>query len=285
MNRIIAVCALVAPALLLSTSARADENPHLVEARRHYYELDYDGALEALRVAEAYPGTSRADLLEVHRLTVFAGLVTKKRDLAWSAARKLLALDPGHTLPAKTSPRFVKFLEKVRLEKGKEIHFNLSHTSPAAAEAFPVLLTATLDDSEKMVMEVLLHHRTVGAPTYSTMRIASERGVVTFSLPAPLAMDSSRVLEVEYFLEVRGKGGVRLATVGEEGAPLRLVVGKGGKKKGGGGVATKWWFWTALVGGAAVVATAVIVPVLLLRDGEPKVPPDSGIIRIIVEKP
>ncbi len=168
MARFPALLGVVLAALVASpawaAAPAAGENPHLAEARRLYFELKYDEALEALNVAEAYPAASKADLVEIHELRVFALVVKKRTKDAETAARRLLALDPDHAFPAKTSPRFVDFLADVKKRAGGKIALALEHRPVERAPAFPVALPASLADTEGLAASLVLHHRTVGEP-------------------------------------------------------------------------------------------------------------------------
>lgn len=103
----------VALVLLLAPGARA-ENPHLSKAIQAYENFEYDTALQLLKQAVAYPGSSKQERAKVH---VYLGLVRYTlgdRPKAEQEFSNALRLHYKVTLPPDTSPKIVDCFDEVK---------------------------------------------------------------------------------------------------------------------------------------------------------------------------
>jgi len=119
----------------LSGAAWGESNPHLAEGIRLQQEMDHGQAVEALRRALAWgPSTPK----ERARIRVYLG-ISQCNLLEWSDAedsfRRAVDDDPSVELPVGTSPRIISLLERVRLQKRRQVPASMPASTPASQPA------------------------------------------------------------------------------------------------------------------------------------------------------
>jgi hypothetical protein len=186
--------------------------------------------------------------------------------------RGVLVLDEKFSLPPTESPRFRDFFaatKKKWIDEGKpgkvaagpaavaDKPIKMLHASPPEVPASTsVKLSGTVDDPDKRVRGVQLGYRTGASGKFVTLAATYTLGEFHTQIPA-LAVKPPLI---EYYLAAVDKGGLPVASRGDAGTPLRIVVPKEG------GVLTSPAFWVPV--GVLVVGGAIATAILLTR-GKP----------------
>lgn len=252
--------ALATPAA--AQDAEAEARRHLDEGRASYSDLDFAGAIEALRRALAVPGVPDGVRLEAYEYLGAAYVVLEQEDQAREALLEMFAIDPYHVVREPSgSPKIARFVARVRGE-----------AVPDAALDARVQLRAQLPRGGRVgrgtrvrftvtgparVARVRVFVRGVGDADWETVEATrSENGFVA-ELPARSAPD-----ELALYAEGRDSRDRVVTRAGEPFAPLALEIVPGSESPGGtggGSVLGEWWFWTAI---GVVIAGAVIIGIV-----------------------
>jgi len=249
--RTVPTCALLG-FLALAGSARTAraENPHLARARTEKLALDYDKALESLRLAIETGDNDPDTLVEIFRLRgeIQAGL--GRSEAATESFEYLLALEPEFAFPAGTSP---KVLEPYHLARAfLNQHGPLSVRFEPAPGAPPAVRVAVESDPLHMV-----------AGASATYRLPDgKRGVARTLGAESLRIELPPGDEIAVIAWVFDEHGNRLVTVGSEAAPLWVRTRTPAKTvppyvrtrpPGRRPIYARWYTWA----GTAVLAGAV----------------------------
>jgi hypothetical protein len=220
----------------------------------------YEESIQTLSAALVRPGATDVEKLEIYRLLAYNFIILKRADEADSAVRGVLVLNEGFALPPTESPRFRDFFAATRhkwIEEGKpgkaagpvtvvEKPIKMLHSSPAEVPAHvTVKLTGTIEDPDSRVRAVQLAYRTGTKGKFVTVAASYTLGEFRTNIPGL----SVRPPLVEYYVSAIDKGGLPLASRGDAGAPLRIIVPREA------GVIGSPFFWVpvglAVIGGAA----------------------------------
>lgn len=232
----------------------------------------YEESIQTLSAALLRPGTTDREKIEVYRLLAYNYIILKRTDEADAAVRGILVIDEKFSLPPTESPRFRDFFAattKKWLDEGKpgkvtlgpaapvEKPIKMMHSSPPEVPANkPVKLSGSVDDPDSRVRGVQLGYRTGASGKFVTLAATYTLGEFHTQIPAAAVKPPL----IEYYLSAVDKGGLPIASRGDAGTPLRIVVPKEG------GVFTSPAFWVPV--GVAVVAGAIATAILLTR-GKP----------------
>jgi hypothetical protein len=228
----------------------------------------YEESIQTLSAALVRPGTSDREKIEVYRLLAYNFIILKRADEADAAVRGILVLDEKFSLPPTESPRFRDFFAattKKWLAEGKpgkvvagpavvEKPIKMVHASPAQVPAnASVKLGGSVEDPDNRVRGVQLGYRTGTSGKFITLAATYTLGEFHTQIPA-LAVKPPLI---EYYLSAVDKGGLPVASRGDAGTPLRIVVPKEG------GVLTSPAFWVPV--GVVIVGGAIATAILLTR--------------------
>jgi tetratricopeptide (TPR) repeat protein len=261
-----AVHAAALPVLAQPRPSGAQPSADLVQRGRDLYEDQrYEESIQTLSGALVRPGNTNAQRIEIYRLLAFDYVILGRKDEADAAVRALLSLQPDFELPKTESPRFRDFFSATRArwesegrpglvtEPGALRPVALRHASPSEAkpdEEIP--LAAQLDDPDHRAAGVSLFYRTGSSGKYAetAANVDPSGGAVHVAIPAVAV----RGPYVAYYLLVRDKSGLPLASSGDADAPLRIPV----PEKSGG------WVLPIAIGGGVLGAAGIVVGSLAL---------------------
>ncbi len=254
------------PVLAQPRPSGSQPSPDLVQRGRDLYEDQrYEESIQTLSGALVRPGNTRAQRIEIYRLLAFDYIILGRKDEADAAVRALLSLQPDFELPRSESPRFRDFFASTRArweaegrpglvtEQSAPRPVALKHTSPSEArpdEEIP--LAAQLEDPDHRAAGVTLFYRTGSTGKYAetAAHVDPAGGAVRASIPSAAV----RAPYVAYYLLVRDKSGLPLASSGDADAPLRIPV----PEKSGG------WVLPVAIGGGVLGAAGIVVGSLAL---------------------
>lgn len=219
-------------------SATASARDLIERGRTLFDDQKYEESIQVLSAALVRPGNSKADRIDINRLLAFNYITLNRRDEAESAIRGLLALEPGYDLPASESPRFRDVFTSVRAKWEAEgrpglvvdavpvtpvtlIHASRSETD--AGQLVPIAIR--VDDPGHRVRAVKVFYRT-GSKGEFTALDAELHGT---SARAVLPASAVHAPFVDYYLVASDETDAAVATKGDPGAPMRIVVPEGGK--------------------------------------------------------
>jgi len=229
-----------------------------------FEDQQYEESIQTLSAALLRSGASDAEKIETYRLLAYNYIILKRNEEADAAVRSIYVINEGFFLPPTESPRFREFFDAAKkkwVEEGKpgkivagappvvEKPIRIQHTSPAQIAAQTIIkLTGSIEDPDKRVRGVLLAYRTGVSGKFVTVSATYSLGQFRTQIPK----EAVKPPLIEYYLQAVDKGGLPLASRGDAGAPLRVVVPKEG------GVLSSPFFWVPvglLVVGGAVAAT------------------------------
>jgi|HubBroStandDraft_6_1064221.scaffolds.fasta_scaffold324589_2 hypothetical protein len=229
----------------------------------------YEESIQTLSAALVRPGTSDLEKTEVYRLLAYNYIILKRGEEADAAVRAILVLDEKFSLPPTESPRFRDFFAATRakwIEEGKpgkvvagpaavvDRPIKMAHASPAQVPAgASVKLSGSVDDPDQRVRGVQLGYRTGASGKFVTLAATYTLGEFHTQIPG-LAVKPPLI---EYYLSAVDKGGLPVASRGDAGTPLRIVVPKEG------GVLTSPAFWVPV--GVVVIGGIIATAILLTR--------------------
>ena len=228
----------------------------------------YEESIQTLSAALVRPGASELEKIEIYRLLAYNFIILKRTDEADAAVRGILVLSEGFSLPPTESPRFRDFFATAKkwVAEGKpgkavagpaavvEKPIKMAHASPAQVPAnASVKLGGSVDDPDNRVRGVQLGYRTGTSGKFITLAATYTLGEFHAQIPG-LAVKPPLI---EYYLAAVDKGGLPVASRGDAGTPLRIVVPKEG------GVLTSPAFWVPV--GVVIVGGAIAAAILLTR--------------------
>lgn len=239
-----------------ATSAASEVERHLADGRRAYRELDFPGAVDAMRRALNVPGVSAPQRLEAWEYLGAAYVVLDRDDEAEAAFREVFELDPYHRVREPSgSPKIERFVESLRRrivqDAALDPSVELRALLPAAARVGrPVALRVEIEgppsiarvearvrpDDERQWRSVPLQ-RVDEAAFEGELPAATERG------------------NLELYAEGRDAEGRVVARAGEPLVPLVLPV----RERDDVPLRRRPWLWVAV--GAVVVAATVGVAI------------------------
>jgi hypothetical protein len=219
----------------------------------------YEESIQTLSAALVRPGATDLEKTEIYRLLAYNFIILKRTDEADAAVRGLLVLNESYTLPPTESPRFRDFFAATRKKweaEGKpgksagvtvDKPIKMTHTSPPQVPSGTTIkLSGTIEDPDNRVRAVQLAYRTGANGKFVTIAASYTLGEFHTNIPGTAVKPPL----VEYYVSAIDKGGLPLASRGDAGSPLRIVVPKEG------GVASSPALWVplalAVAGGAAV---------------------------------
>jgi hypothetical protein len=235
-------------ALLASGVARAD-NPHFRRAQAEKMALEYDRALESLRLARELGTSDARTLAEIYRLAgeIEAGL--GRNDAATESFKHLLALDPTATLAPGTSPKLAEPFAAAKAYFANRRPLTIRHQ--IASGPSPAAIVIVVSDPMGMVAGAAARYGVPGKRSEWARAMGRER--VRIALP--------KAKELTVVLWAFDAHGNRLATIGSKALPIRVRVG--GRTTTGPGKRdrgprsrpfyARWYTWA----GVAVVSGAV----------------------------
>ncbi len=264
-----AVIAGPAGAALAQTPGKSAVTTLIQKGSALFDDQAYEESIQTLSAALVRPGASDREKIEVYRLLAYNYVILKRAEEADAAVRAILVLDEKFSLPPTESPRFRDFFtatKKKWIDEGKpgkvvagapapvEKPIKMAHASPPEVPANNAIkLSGSIDDPDNRVRGVQLGYRTGASGKFVTLAATYTLGEFHTQIPA-LAVKPPLV---EYYLSAVDKGGLPVASRGDAGTPLRIVVPKEG------GVLTSPAFWVPV--GVVVVGGAIAAAILLTR--------------------
>jgi hypothetical protein len=236
---------------VFATPAPALAHPDIDAAVEHAEEADFDAALASFDAAVASGDMTRDDLIMLlsERALVFHAL---NRDEALGRDLSLLAmLAPDHELGRAAPPPLVARWTELRTSQAAPLSVSGS-CIPTASGAQVTAQVEGLRNPE--LGQVFIHMRSAGGRW-----VQKQAARVDISS----GDDAS-----DYYVEVRGLGGIQLAAEGSVDEPLHCAVladpsaAAGPTDEGGGKSKKKMWWWIG--GTAAVVAAAAVAAIVVL---------------------
>lgn len=233
----------------------ADEaSGQLGEGRRRYGDLDFAGAVEALRRALAVSGTSEALRLEAYEYLGASYLVLEQRSDARAAFLEMLAIDPYHALREPTgSPKIATFVARLRAEIAPDAALDpdvrIACELPRAGRVGSALRVIVRTEGAA-VASVRLRVRGQSDEAWGTIDAEPVGARFVASIPARATSDL-----LELYAEARDGRGRLLARAGAPSAPLSIEVRATSSAARTTAVYERWWFWTAV--GVVVVGASV----------------------------
>jgi len=240
----------------------------LAEGKRLYGELDFAGAVEALRRALGVPGVPDAVRIEALEYLGAAFAVLDRPEQAREAFFEMLRMDPYHALREPSgSPKIVEIVERVRASLVRDAALDpetqLRATLPRSGTVGRAIEVVVRSEGRRPVARVRVFSRGAGDEQWTVTTSTRDGSSFRATLPARDAPD-----ELEVYAEGRDARDRVVARAGEPFTPLgitiRGVTGAGGTRDGEGSIWSRWWFWT-IVG--AVVAGATVGIVLVTTGG------------------
>ncbi|MEZ4313977.1 MAG: hypothetical protein R3F14_38640 [Polyangiaceae bacterium] len=264
----------IAPRPAFAQAAKGTVTPLIQRAAELFDDQQYEESIQTLSAALLRPGSSMKEKIEIYRLLAYNYITLKRNDEADAAVRGLYVLDESFTLPVTESPRFRDFFEATRkkwVEEGKpgknegtgetaaEAPVKIAHTSPAqGARGMTIKLTGSIDDANGRVRGVQLYYRIGTKGKFHIVAGTYTLGKFNTSIPGKEVAPPL----VEYYLEAVDNGGLPVASRGDAGAPLRIVVPEPEQNS----VVRSPALWVPL--GVVVVGVAVGVPVGMFLLGQ-----------------
>jgi len=200
--------AAVAAVIAAPRVAAADEaNPHLARARQQRTALHYAAAKRSLDLALAWGKNNPAQLAQIYRLFGELEASLGNREAATIQFRRWLAIAPGASLPAGTSPKLTAPFAAARAYFAS--HKPLRATQYVQKQP-PAVVVSVASDPLTMVAGVRVDYQVDGGP----WRQASAQGRGELQVPLPHA---ARVGVVVRVVDQQGNA---LVTYGSRGAPM-----------------------------------------------------------------
>jgi len=278
---IAASCALVV-VVCASSTVHAQRQPRarvvaeeasdqLSEGRRRYGDLDFAGAVEALRRALAVSGTSEALRLEAYEYLGASYLVLEQRSDARAAFLEMLAIDPYHALREPTgSPKIATFVARLRAEVAPDAALDpdvrIACELPRAGRVGSALRVIVRTAGGAAVASVRVRVRGQTDETWETIEAEPDGARFVATIPARAASDL-----LELYAEARDERGRLLARAGAPSAPLSIEIRATVGAPRATALYERWWFWTAV--GVVVVGASIGVG-LAATSGE-RAPPGT----------
>lgn len=207
----------------LATPAAA--HPELDKCRALEGEFDYKGMVPACNRVLSDDAATPEERLEAHRLLAFAHTALGEDDTALQWFVRLLILDPTHTLPDDTSPRFRTLFARAADHLDKAGRVTVVHEPPSAPEALeggPLTLSFAVRDalervtSAAILVDAIVDGKLTDPITASLDKMPTESaGVSRFEgvLPDPIAESGSvpTSYTLRYRLVLKGPLGKEVA--------------------------------------------------------------------------
>jgi len=244
----------------------------LGEGKRLYGELDFAGAVEALRRALGVPGIPDNVRIEALEYLGAAFAVLDRPAQAREAFLEMLRMDPYHVLREPSgSPKITEIVEAVRAslvtDAALDPETRLRATLPRSGTVGRPLEIVVRNEGRRSVASVRVFSRGSGDEGWAVTAATRVGETFRVTLPARDAPD-----ELELYAEARDTRNRVVARAGEPFTPLGITIRGGGAGSGGGGpddgasgsIFSRWWFWT-IVG--AIVAGATVGIVLVTTSG------------------
>ncbi len=259
---------------VISTSpVLAEEHDPLGRGIEHVRAFEYDEAIAFFQgVADdsATTPTTRLDALERIGAVQFN---TERLDDARATIRRILDLDPGHSMTERNHPPPVlAFFQDVREDYEPTPTVSLTVEAIPLADDADLTLRAVVAGGRTNVTTVIAFTRDAGngAMSYRRIEMTSddpEPTEYTAAVPAPAPGDS-----LEYYVTAEAPSGHVLASEGTIDDPLRfetplpttIVEPQQQRRRW----YRSWWFWT-IVGVAVVGGTTTAVVLTLPEDDLP----------------
>jgi hypothetical protein len=127
-----AMTALLLAMTLLATPNAPGPNRYLEESRKRYQNLEYEATLDLLKQAMSWPGTSGAELAQIHLFRGLCNLQIGREANGRDAFRAALLADRSVQLPPLTSPKIRQIFQAEAAALAKE-----HAAEPAQAEVVP----------------------------------------------------------------------------------------------------------------------------------------------------
>jgi hypothetical protein len=265
-----------APPAARAQSAHIEQE--LAEGLRLYQDLEYRGAIRALRSVRVDPDATRGQKLRALELIGISYLILGEKAEAEEAFQDLLTIDSGYALQHdEDSPKIREFYDRVKPGFAAGMEARLEHSAPRGAVAGrAVEIEAVVLVGMERVKEMVLRWRRRGVLDYAsvpmTRRPRAERPTWRGRFVPPASRTG---YDVDYYLEARSGAGGAIGRVGGPETPLSLPIGPG---EGEVVVVappplpppsrSPWYArWYVVAGGAAVVGVAAAALVLSQRGG------------------
>lgn len=243
-----------------------EASEQLSEGRRRYGDLDFAGAIEALRRALAVPGATAALRLEAYEYLGASYVVLEQPGDARAAFLEMLAIDPYHALREPTgSPKIATFVARLRAD-----------VAPDAALDPEVRITTEIPRAGRVGRAFRVVVRAVGGTPVETVRLIvrgqadeawrrvdAARDGATFVVTVPARATAD---VVELYVEARDGRGRLVARAGEPSAPFSLEVRESGRTTTSTAIYERWWFWTAI--GAVAVGAGIGIGLAATSGGD-----------------
>lgn len=233
--------------------AAAEAERYLDEGRRLYRELDFSGAVEALRRALAVPGAPASVRIQAFEYLGSSYVVLENESEAREAFREMMEIDPYHVVREPSgSPKIARFVAAVRREMAPDAALDpdneLEADLPRAGRVGRATRVRFRVRGPAGVTRIEVHYRGVGEREWSSIE-SDDPSDGEFELEIP---ERSSADELELYADARDERNRLVARAGEPLFPLNLPIRASGATNGGGtNVLEQWWFWATVAGIAA----------------------------------
>jgi hypothetical protein len=260
----------------------AQEGPTQIEkAVSAFAELDFEGALEKLELAQEASGNKPGDLVRIHSLRGLCLVALNKSGEATQAFTAALSIDPAFRLDGDLSPRYQEPFQQL-LEKGVPALAVDIDVPRRLTQGDPVTVGVELKaDPAGISHKLVFRHRRRGQPRYSAIRVKLKKNkTVSFYLP-PGIWSGQGTGPIEWYAQLLDRFGGLLLTKGDRDHPVIVPV-QDRKPTGpvlptGSVVAAtprdeeepawyqRWWVW-AIIGGTAAAVGGTAAAITLSRE-------------------
>ena len=225
--------------VLAAGTAAAGTRDQLVDAERHWRELDYELCVAASDAVLAASDATPPERIEALRLRGSALVVLGRDSDAVAAFEALLEIDPDYELPDGTSPRIlavyqparagwqVKAAERLAGELGDAwAKLAMNVRVPARGRGGrPLVVPIQLADPGHITESLVLAYRRRGERHFSTLS-AGAKSSLELAIPGATLV-SSRDYTLEVFVRARHRSGATLRWQGDPDHPLQIPVTAG----------------------------------------------------------
>lgn len=254
----------------MPAAAFGEGSPLLDAAVKQMDDADFEGAQSTLERALAEPDLTDAERVEVLRRLGEVRVFLGRLETAGEAFNRLLLSDPDYRMPDAADPRALELFDAVRAAFLRDRRPLVLEPAPVprAAAGAPVEVSARIENLPNG-HPALLFWRRAGDGDWSHAEMAPRADGAYAAVVPALRETAGPGYDVEYFIEVRDREGLRVMGRGSRVQPLRFGVAP---------PPPPWYASPWLWGGALVVAAgAGAAALVVLGQGEE--------VRVVVKLP
>ena len=229
--------------VLASASTWAEEHPNVQKARDEIRAVEYQSALDLLRVALQAGGNDKNALVDIHRMLADSYVTIGKSDEAKNEYKELLALEPNINL-GRISPKFLRVFTAAKEELNGE-RLQLSHQINTNSRN--VVITV-VSDPTNLVMGARASFTSENGSQNSVK--VSGTDVLTIDLPEKSDYVTINVVdENNNWLETFKLGNVAFGSNSSDKSSSNTFsngANNGSPASNRGPIFTSWWLWAGV---------------------------------------